>query len=150
MKQAASEASLKPYLIRFSIAYLIGVIVVATAIALFDLKRGSTFNVAILMSSAYYAAAKFVEENRRIFVGGEFGRMFAGSLAIDLVFQIVLVMFTAPKLVPTGVFAGAMLLVALIHAPGLAFMYSKWLMSRIEAGFEKKRLAAARKRVRSR
>lgn len=54
------------YIIKFSIAYAIGLVAITAIFIIFDLDHSSGASIGVLIGAAMYSVGKFIEENKRI------------------------------------------------------------------------------------
>lgn len=85
-----TEVPVTPYVVAFSIAYLVIITIGISIVVLLETKTSSGIGTALLMCAVLYAADKFAKENRRRPESGERVKFALGSTGIALWVQFVL------------------------------------------------------------
>ena len=138
---------IRPYLVRFVIAYLAALALVALIIAVLSLSSGgSGAAAAALISAATYTAGKFVNDTRRAPSQSERRRLVWSSLAIAMTVQLGFTLLLVDRPNP-GVMLVVSLLIGAIYWLGLRFAYSEWMAKRTLQGIEKRQTQRGSKQV---
>ena len=80
---------IKKYIIKFSIAYAIGLVAITAIFIIFDLDHSSGASIGALIGAAMYSVGKFIEENKRILNKIEKSKLVWFSLISSYITSIV-------------------------------------------------------------
>ncbi len=85
------NVEINQYILKFSIAYIIGLVALAAIFYFLDLDGGSGASIGALIGAAMYSSGKFIEENKRIPNKVEKSKLVWLSLLLSWVVSIILV-----------------------------------------------------------
>lgn len=148
----AQGANLNRYIIKFSIAYIIGLVALTVVFYFFEFSLNSGMSAAILLGAAMYAAGTFVEENKRVPTKIEKSKLVWLSLVISWTISITLSMVfllimggmeVLIELLYLGgeqnivILIGALLFVSLLYFLALSWCYGGFAKKQYEALLKK-------------
>lgn len=132
------DVNINKYIIKFSLAYFIGIIALAVILNIFDIEHNTGASIAVLIGAAIYCVGKFIEENKRIPNKVEKSKMVWLSLIASWLISItqliiIMILFEgAPILVEISslmerinliIVAGVVLLISIIYFAVLSWSY---------------------------
>ena len=121
---AETSVPVAKYLGIFTISYIGLMTILGLAVSLLGIKSSSGMNSALLIGACMGTSALFVNKYKRLFTKIEYRRMVAGSIAINIVIQIVLSLLSLGMQAIGTIFLVAFLL-GIVHGLVIAFFYSK-------------------------
>ena len=140
------------YIIKFSIAYAIGLVVLTAIFNFFDLDHSTGASIGILIGAAMYSVGKFIEENKRTPNKTEKSKLVWSSFFISWVLSIILlivfifVIEGMPGLIEltklagklnNAIIFGALIIVSLLYFSILSWSYGGLAKKQYE-GLKKK------------
>lgn len=93
------------YILKFGIAYIIGLIALAAIFHFLDLNGGSGASIGVLIGAAMYSVGKFIEENKRIPNKKEKSKLVWFSLLASWATSIILLIIVVLALEGLGGFS---------------------------------------------
>jgi len=126
-----ARISMARYVGLFALIYIPLMILAAIVLNLIESKSSQGANVGCLAAASLGTAYLFVKKHRRPFLKGEYWTILAGSLAVDLLWQLVpaIPLFLAGKMT-VAAYSIAVLFVGTLHGLFLAFMYSSRMVGK--------------------
>lgn len=130
-----NNVNIIPYVVRFSITYIIAMAALVTLVVSLGLSRGFGGSMAALIAAASMAAYKFVQDHGRVPDAIDRRKLTFATLVVSLLVQaLLLVIFLAPMLKGSdfNAYGGmefyfivvfGLLFVAVLHAVTLWFSY---------------------------
>lgn len=140
------------YIIKFSIAYAIGLIAITAIFIIFDLDHSSGASIGVLIGAAMYSVGKFIEENKRIPNKIEKSKLVWFSLISSYITSIILAVIVISALdgiqgltelakliekLNIVIISGATIVVSLIYFVILSWSYGSLAKKQYE-GLQKK------------
>lgn len=61
----SKELSIRPYILKFSMVYLIGIIILITGFVVFDLSHSAYVSIIVLMGAVLYTTSEFIQDTGR-------------------------------------------------------------------------------------
>ncbi len=61
----SKELSIRPYILKFSMAYLIGIIILIIGFVVFDLSHSAYVSIIVLMGAVLYTTSEFIQDTGR-------------------------------------------------------------------------------------
>jgi hypothetical protein len=131
MTEEVTRVSIWKYVCLFAIIYVSLIIAVGIVLALLRSDSTQGMNVGCLAVASVIVAYAFTRKHHRSFEGTEYWGILTGSIAVDLLRQLVpaIPMLVAGRL-PIGAFVFVGALVSALHGLLLAFMYSSRMVSK--------------------
>lgn len=84
------DVEVKSYIVKFGMAYTIGLIALSAIFQYFDLDHSTGASIGVLLGAAMYAVGKFIQDNKRIPSKKEKSKMVWTSFLISWVVSILL------------------------------------------------------------
>jgi len=84
------EVDVTKYIIKFGVAYIIGLVVLLVIFGIFELDHSSGASIGVLIGAAIYAVGKFIQENRRVPSKSEKSKLVWSSFIISWLASVLL------------------------------------------------------------
>ena len=87
----SKELSIRPYILKFSMVYMIGIIILITGFVVFELSYSAYASIIVLMGSILYTTSEFIQDTKRTPVKHEKTKLIWLSFLMSWLMLVLLV-----------------------------------------------------------